>query len=30
MQPIEELGADLIIHHYDELVPALENWPDAG
>ncbi|MBK5264802.1 MAG: HAD-IA family hydrolase [Alphaproteobacteria bacterium] len=27
MQPIEELGADLIIHHYDELIPALENWP---
>ncbi|MCF8708841.1 HAD family hydrolase [Rhizorhapis sp. SPR117] len=28
MQPIEELGADLIIHHYDELIPALENWSD--
>lgn len=27
MQPIEELEADLIIHHYEELVPALENWP---
>ncbi|HEY9580632.1 MAG TPA: HAD family hydrolase [Rhizorhapis sp.] len=27
MQPIEELMADLVIHHYDELIPALENWP---
>lgn len=27
MQPIEELGADLVIHHYDELIPALERWP---
>lgn len=27
MQPVEELGADLVIHHYDELIPALENWP---
>ena len=30
MQPIEELGADVIIHHYDELVPALENWPGGA
>ena len=30
MQPIEELEADLIIHHYDELVPALENWPGTA
>lgn len=25
-QPPEELGADRIIHHYDELIPALESW----
>lgn len=25
--PIEELGADAIIHHFDELVPLLEGWP---
>jgi phosphoglycolate phosphatase len=24
MQPVEELGADTIIGHYDELIPALE------
>lgn len=30
MQPIEELGADMVIHHYDELIPALENWPGVG
>lgn len=29
MQPVEDLGADLVIHHYDELIPALENWPQA-
>lgn len=28
-QPIEELGADLIIHHYEELIPTLENWEVA-
>lgn len=27
MQPVGELGADLVIHHYDQLIPALENWP---
>ena len=25
--PIEELEADAIIHHFDELVPLLQNWP---
>lgn len=25
-QRLEELGADRIIHHYDELIPMLENW----
>src|SRR3546814_19488224 len=25
MQPIEELMADLVIHHYDELIPALRS-----
>ncbi len=25
--PIEELGADAVIHHFDELVPLLERWP---
>lgn len=25
--PVEQLDADAIIHHYDELVPMLENWP---
>lgn len=29
MQPVEELEADMVIHHYDELIPALENWPVA-
>ncbi|MBB4641916.1 HAD family hydrolase [Rhizorhapis suberifaciens] len=28
-QPIEELGADLIIHHYEELIPTLEHWEVA-
>ena len=25
--PIEELEADAIIHHFDELVPLLQSWP---
>ncbi|MEK7343275.1 MAG: HAD family hydrolase [Pseudomonadota bacterium] len=25
--PVENLKADAIIHHFDELVPLLENWP---
>lgn len=25
--PIEELGADAVIHHFDELAPLLERWP---
>lgn len=24
---VAELGADAVIHHFDELVPLLENWP---
>ena len=26
--PVEDLKADAIIHHFDELVPLLRNWPD--
>lgn len=29
MQPVQELEADLVIDHYDELIPALENWPSG-
>ncbi|PZO91455.1 MAG: phosphoglycolate phosphatase [Sphingomonas sanxanigenens] len=29
MQPIEDLGADLVIDHYDELLPALERLDGA-
>jgi phosphoglycolate phosphatase len=25
--PVEELEADAIIHHFDELLPLLQNWP---
>ena len=25
--PIEQLEADAVIHHFDELVPLLERWP---
>lgn len=25
--PIENLEADAVIHHFDELVPLLQNWP---
>lgn len=25
--PVEELNADGVIHHFDELVPMLESWP---
>lgn len=25
--PVENLEADAIIHHFDELVPLLQNWP---
>lgn len=25
--PVEDLAADAIIHHFDELVPLLEGWP---
>ena len=26
---VEELRADAVIHHYDELVPLLEQWPES-
>jgi phosphoglycolate phosphatase len=25
--PVEELQADAVIHHFDELTPLLQNWP---
>ena len=25
--PVENLEADAVIHHFDELIPALERWP---
>jgi len=25
--PVEQLEADAVIHHFDELVPLLQNWP---
>ena len=25
--PVEELQADAIIHHFDELLPLLQGWP---
>ncbi|WP_420144764.1 HAD family hydrolase [Sphingobium sp.] len=25
--PVENLDADAVIHHFDELVPLLQNWP---
>jgi phosphoglycolate phosphatase len=25
--PVENLAADAVIHHFDELVPLLERWP---
>jgi phosphoglycolate phosphatase len=28
--PVENLEADAVIHHFDELVPTLENWPGVG
>ena len=27
MERIEQLEADAVIHHFDELVPLLERWP---
>lgn len=26
--PVENLAADAVIHHFDELVPLLERWPE--
>ncbi|MET0248318.1 MAG: HAD family hydrolase [Sphingobium sp.] len=28
--PVEDLAADAVIHHFDELVPLLESWPIAA